>query len=61
MDKLVRFKMAENIDSQLKRMAEDLKGIIEKMNAANSSHGQEQSTVSCGCGHKWIKGAASFQ
>ncbi len=38
--------MAENVDSQLKRMAEDLKEIIEQMNTANSSQDhQGQSNV----------------
>ena len=41
-----RFKMAEDVDSQLKRMAEDLKEIIEQMNASNSNQGQDQSPVS---------------
>lgn len=37
--------MAEDIDSQLKRMAEDLKEIIEQINTANSNQDQDQSTV----------------
>ena len=41
-----RFKMAEDIDSQMKRMAEDLKEIIEQINTANSNQDQDQSTVS---------------
>ena len=40
--------MAEDIDSQLKTMAVDLKEIIEQMNAANSNQEQEQTTVSSG-------------
>ena len=40
-----RFKMAENIDSELKRMAQDLKEIIDQMNSANSNQ-DEDSTVS---------------
>ena len=40
-----RFKMAENIDSELKRMGQDLKEIIDQMNSANS-HQEEDSTVS---------------
>ena len=36
--------MAENIDSELKRMAQDLKEIIDQMNSANSSQ-DEESTV----------------
>ena len=43
---LSRFKMAEDIDSQLKRMAEDLKEIIEQINTANSDQDKDQSTVS---------------
>ena len=38
--------MAEDIDSQLKRMAEDLKEIIEQINTANSDQDKDQSTVS---------------
>ena len=38
--------MAEDSDSQLKRMAEDLKEIIEQINTANSNQDQDQSTVS---------------
>ena len=38
--------MAEDIDSQMKRMAEDLKEIIEQINTANSNQDQDQSTVS---------------
>ena len=41
-----RFKMAEDVDSQLKRMAEDLKEIIEQINTANSNQDQDQSPVS---------------
>ena len=37
--------MAENIDSELKRMGQDLKEIIDQMNSANS-HQEEDSTVS---------------
>ena len=37
--------MAESVDSQLKRMAQDLKEIIEQMNEANR-HQDEDSTVS---------------
>jgi hypothetical protein len=36
--------MAENIDSELKRMAQDLKEIIDQMNSSNSSQ-DEESTV----------------
>ncbi len=42
--------MAENIDSELKGMARDLKEIIEEMNTANSNQDQSQSTVSEGAG-----------
>lgn len=42
---LCRFKMAEDVDSQLKRMAEDLKETIEQINTANSNQDQDQSTV----------------
>ncbi len=45
-----RFRMAENIDSELKGMARDLKEIIEEMNTANSNQDQSQSTVSEGAG-----------
>ncbi len=38
--------MAEDVDSQLKRMAEDLKEIIEQINTTNSNQDQDQSTVS---------------
>ena len=38
------FKMAENVDSELKRMAQDLKEIIDQMNSANSNQ-DEESTV----------------
>lgn len=37
--------MAEDIDSQLKRMAEDLKEIIEQINTTNSDQDKDQSTV----------------
>ena len=33
--------MAESIDSQLKRMAQDLKEVIEQMNAANIAHSED--------------------
>ena len=48
---LPRFKMAENIDSELKRMAQDLKEIIDQMNSANSNQ-DEESTVRQGGGGK---------
>ena len=38
--------MAEQIDSQLKQMAQDLKEIIEQMNASNTAQ-EEDSPVSC--------------
>ena len=37
--------MAEQIDSQLKQMAQDLKEIIEQMNASNTAQ-EEDSPVS---------------
>jgi len=33
---LVRYKLAENIDAQLKRMASDLKEIVDHLNVSNS-------------------------
>ena len=45
--------MAEDVDSQLKRMAEDLKEIIEQINTANSNQDQDQSTVSGGVAGGW--------
>ena len=46
--------MAEDIDSELKGMARDLKEIIEEMNSANSNQDQSQSTVRRG----WGRGVA---
>jgi hypothetical protein len=33
-----RYQLAENIDSQMRRLADDLKEIIERMNAASRQH-----------------------
>ena len=49
--------MVEDIDSQLKRMADDLKEMIEQINAANSNQDQDQSPVSEGEG-VWLVGVA---
>lgn len=35
---LIRYQLAENIDSQMRRLADDLKEIIERMNAASRQH-----------------------
>ena len=34
---MIRYKLAENIDAQLKRMASDLKEIVDHLNVSNSS------------------------
>lgn len=35
---IYRYQLAENIDSQMRRLADDLKEIIERMNAASRQH-----------------------
>lgn len=50
--------MAEEVDSQLKRMAEDLKEIIEQINTVNSNQSQDQSTVSGCVGWVWSHNVA---
>lgn len=41
--------MAEKCDGQLKGMVQDLREIIDYLNATNASHQQEQNPVSINC------------
>ena len=51
---VTRYQLAESLDAQLKRMGQDLKEIIERLNSANTKPDPDDPvsvglTVGCGC------------